>query len=537
MRRAMWKRGLLCAMEFTNLTLRWDEGVNPLPRQGCPQLLVTCERGSRSWLSHAAVLFSRTGVRWSRSKSYPFQAVEFSRGGRGQCLWTSCIVHAATLILLWNLNALGFGTRTPERRLPLRITYHIEYLPVRSTPALRSNPLQTLRKQSPPPENAHAGNASKVLSYAIRPSSRRDTLVQSQAPPELRAPLPQTPSLAVLAPLRPKFATQLRAPTAPGRAVAAGPAAPEIRPAWTAQFVPLEKASLPVPVVAGISPRPSRSMGGDSRMEPMSAPEIWSNLPNGPTSGLVLLIADRSAARDSITVPASNVHGNSGSGNGSSSNAGSQTGAAGSGDASGDAMNGAGTTGGVAVPGMSIGGASAKSGQAALLGDYVPAVFPVIRPPHTRASELVISAGPGGGGGLGIYHILRGGKIYTVYLRMPRRHWVLQYCAIGVANAGAPRKYKHTVQLESPLLAPEPLERFDFIRPEIPDHNKHTEVVLHGKINEEGEISGLRIVQSVSAQVDLAAMSALAKWKFLPALRDKRPVAVEVLVGIPIRLQ
>jgi len=36
--------------------------------------------------------------------------------------------------------------------------------------------------------------------------------------------------------------------------------------------------------------------------------------------------------------------------------------------------------------------------------------------------------------------------------------------------------------------------------------------------------------------MDQAAVVAFGRWKFGPALRANQPVAVEILVGIPVRL-
>jgi hypothetical protein len=43
----------------------------------------------------------------------------------------------------------------------------------------------------------------------------------------------------------------------------------------------------------------------------------------------------------------------------------------------------------------------------------------------------------------------------------------------------------------------------------------------------------MEVYQSVLPQMDEAARAAFSQWTFKPALRDGKPVPVEILVGIP----
>ena len=49
-----------------------------------------------------------------------------------------------------------------------------------------------------------------------------------------------------------------------------------------------------------------------------------------------------------------------------------------------------------------------------------------------------------------------------------------------------------------------------------------------------GRINLFRVYQGVLKQVDDIALAALGKWKFAPAKRGEKPVAVQILVGIQL---
>jgi TonB family protein len=53
-------------------------------------------------------------------------------------------------------------------------------------------------------------------------------------------------------------------------------------------------------------------------------------------------------------------------------------------------------------------------------------------------------------------------------------------------------------------------------------------VLLYGIVDENGQVTGLQIVRSLSAGLDEQSMKAFAQWKFRPALRQGKPVAVAV---------
>jgi TonB family protein len=59
-------------------------------------------------------------------------------------------------------------------------------------------------------------------------------------------------------------------------------------------------------------------------------------------------------------------------------------------------------------------------------------------------------------------------------------------------------------------------------------------IVLKGIIREDGVVDNLIVYQGVVKEMDETALAALSKWKFTPAKRGGKAVAVQILVGIQL---
>jgi TonB family protein len=138
-----------------------------------------------------------------------------------------------------------------------------------------------------------------------------------------------------------------------------------------------------------------------------------------------------------------------------------------------------------------------------------------------------------GGGGLRVYGVLRGGKIYTIYLPMTGKNWILQFCRRQKSSATPPRSTGRTARLDYGLVPPSPDKQFDFHRLPVPEDKADEFIVLQGVIREDGSVDELRVLESIEAISDQAALAAFSRWKFQPALEAGKPVEVDILVGIP----
>ena len=184
---------------------------------------------------------------------------------------------------------------------------------------------------------------------------------------------------------------------------------------------------------------------------------------------------------------------------------------------------------------ISISGAATASDAAG--GSLPPPdrlIYPVdIAALRLRRSGFVVSAGPGGGGGLPAYGVLHGHRIYTIYLPMPGKNWILQFCVLNDHPPAVLPSQTFEIHMEAPLMPPTAIDQFDFHRLPLAGDNAGRLIVLSGVIQQDGSVANLRVLQAVAPQSDKAAAAAFRQWKFAPAMRAGNPVAVEVLVGIP----
>jgi hypothetical protein len=162
-------------------------------------------------------------------------------------------------------------------------------------------------------------------------------------------------------------------------------------------------------------------------------------------------------------------------------------------------------------------------------------VIPVPASFSTRQNTLIVASGPLGGGGLAVYKVLNCEKIYTIFLTMPGKSWTMQYCPeIDSGSQTTIESGTTVVHLTQAVLPPQPESRFDFKRLPIPADKARQVLIIKGLLREDGTLENLSVFQGIQPQMDEAARLALSRWKFRPALRDNKPVAVRILVGIPM---
>jgi TonB family protein len=119
-------------------------------------------------------------------------------------------------------------------------------------------------------------------------------------------------------------------------------------------------------------------------------------------------------------------------------------------------------------------------------------------------------------------------RIYTLYVNMPNLtsatgSWVLNFAEL---SRGGP-------QFADGLSGPVPVLKVDpKYPPLLRGANVEGELILYAIIREDGSVDSIQVLQSPAAELNPYAMDALAKWKFKPALKDKRPVAVESIVRV-----
>lgn len=121
-------------------------------------------------------------------------------------------------------------------------------------------------------------------------------------------------------------------------------------------------------------------------------------------------------------------------------------------------------------------------------------------------------------------------RLYGTTLNMPNLNsttgsWVMHFAELQPGQKGD-------------LLQPLPTEKSDPGYPlELIRSNVHGTVTLHAVIHSDGRIDDIHVLTSPDDRLDAWAIGALARWKFLPALREGKPVAIEALVEIPFRVR
>ena len=88
------------------------------------------------------------------------------------------------------------------------------------------------------------------------------------------------------------------------------------------------------------------------------------------------------------------------------------------------------------------------------------------------------------------------------------------------------------------MLAPVATEKSDPGYPlELMRANVHGMVTLYAVIHSDGKVGDIRVLNSPDERLDAYAAKALARWKFVPAERAGKPVALEAVVEIPFRVR
>ena len=70
---------------------------------------------------------------------------------------------------------------------------------------------------------------------------------------------------------------------------------------------------------------------------------------------------------------------------------------------------------------------------------------------------------------------------------------------------------------------------------ELMRQNVRGTVILSAVINADGSVGEVRVLNSIDDRLDEYASNALARWRFLPALKNGNPVALQAVVMIPFR--
>jgi TonB family protein len=132
--------------------------------------------------------------------------------------------------------------------------------------------------------------------------------------------------------------------------------------------------------------------------------------------------------------------------------------------------------------------------------------------------------------------VFGGKRVYGRTLNMPNLNsstgsWVIKFAELNESSKNQERK-------QGDLLEPVATEKSDPGYPlELIRANVHGMVTLYAVIHADGKVGEIRVLNSPDERLDAYAAKALARWKFVPAERAGKPVALEAVVEIPFRVR
>ncbi len=496
------------------------------------------------------------------------------RPERKRMVGTSLLVHFSVFFFILRMPWWLLATQTNQLNLPLiRPDYELVYavpphkaeIPLRSRSAAHGSEKSVKPAPGRGAERAAGAGLKKPapaprFTLVLKPphaDNHEQTIIQAGAPPDLRirhnVPLPNVLLSGVATRSDPKMPTTAAAPKAvrdPSSNIAAmNVPAPVIPEMALAVQVPSDKRPLLAsPEVALPMPAAQQTLGS-----------IYADARKGEgadqSRGLLVLGANPTPPGSAMRMPMGNRYGEfsvallggasgvpSGPGGpamggGGKASSGAAT-AAGKGAGSGNGAAAGEIGGGNGESALTASGpaTSGASGGEGILPPWQikDLVYPVARVVKLPSINLIVTAPPVGGGGLKAYGVLNCSTIYTIYLSMPGKPWVLQYCQSRATAAAMPASTGGQVRFGHQLAPPWALAQFDFRRPPIAAYKQDRTIMLHGIIRKDGTVQNLKVYQGVSAIADEAALTAFGQWKFHPATGpDGKPAAVEILVGIP----
>ena len=176
-------------------------------------------------------------------------------------------------------------------------------------------------------------------------------------------------------------------------------------------------------------------------------------------------------------------------------------------------------------PASSSSGSSGSLGRASTLASASPAnpgapPSPVPRRPKV---DLVDNPSP-----LEL-QVFGGRRLYSMTLNMPNLNsaggsWVIRFAELG--GDASPGE----------LIAPAAERKVDPAYPlQLMRENVHGTVTLRAIIKSDGSVADIRVVNGADHRLDQYAMEALARWHFLPAMKNGANVDVEAIVMIPFK--
>ena len=417
-------------------------------------------------------------------------------------------------------------------------------------------------------------NAHREAKFQVPVNDEPKLVAKADMPklPAAEAPLPEAPKVQ---PKQEDEQRQVEKPspkpikvTAEKRAEKPEKQAAPLTPAQVARLEMHGKSPEPLLSLSAVQPSPGASIpAGEARGRFAIAPggtlnpnSLTPGKTNGTPSTSPATGQENSRAANAATEVASNAGtglghssalgggsgngkeatggGSAGTGTGSGNTAGAGAGGvgAGSGKGRGSAGRGAGST-----PGRGA-GTGAGAGNGAGTGSFPGITIqggenasgndsPAFAIEPQAPYNMTVVSTASSGGGLEDYGVFDNERVFTVYIPMKRTPdaedptWTLQYALVNASGVGG----------DPQVAAPSAVMReWPQLPPELEKKYAQRQVVISAVVDKEGKVSHLAVKQTPDARVSDPIVQALSKWVFRPAQLNNQPVAVKVLIGIPL---
>ena len=169
------------------------------------------------------------------------------------------------------------------------------------------------------------------------------------------------------------------------------------------------------------------------------------------------------------------------------------------------------------VPGVSVSGGN----NVVTLPSFGSAPDPVTTG-HSGAkgvkNGITIVASPRSGGALNLYGMLKGDRVYTIYVTTAAGTAVMQFAD--------PESAAHPY--DSDLTAPQS------IRVNLPAGLQPSRLLIACVVDRNGAVRHWRVLQADSSDFSAKILSALPDWKFTPAFRGNEAVEVNAILGFAV---
>jgi Gram-negative bacterial TonB protein C-terminal len=500
------------------------------------------------------------------------QEVGAEGGPKFTAFFTSCLMHFSIVFFLLSVPFMFLLPRPVDRIHLPQIVYefheiqlpkdlpsvkppgeggqpgrgtHPERAPAKGSSAFHHS--ATVVSNPPNPDN----DFQTIIQPHINPAKRLDPKLKLQLPNVVLGgslPVPGPPAVLPPPPMKLTVPTTLKSLTIPKTTVVATKAPDLTLPASDLPNMP----AIPVPPPP-LPPLQNRKDAPKNLDITAVATQGMQATSNGSVTSLLSLSLTPGPPTDKLSIPEGNRYGafsispagkTLGSPNGN--DGGSPNGGTGGPGSGGDASTGVGSGlkgggGGGAANGLGVstsgnpGTAGTAGAESLPAGTLAKLVYPILRAPLKNRFAMVVTAGPQGGGGLHVFGVLKGGKVYTIFLPMPVRNWILQYSMVNdPSQQQKPQRNGFTLQVDFGIVPPAVDERFDFHRPSLTAEQKKGMIILHGFIGADGSVEHLTVYRGVQNVANQAAAAAFSKWKFQPAVKSGKPVPIEILLGIPL---